>query len=111
MLLGLRAIGSALRQVFSRFALSLGGNVTAVLLSVPVIGIVVLLASFGRSLSYVPLGVAVLVGALPNPASMGLQALAREMALGESPDLNDQWRGLREFWRIALRAWLFSTAV
>jgi hypothetical protein len=111
MMLGLRAIGSALRQVFSRFALSVGGNVTAVLFSIPAIALVVLVASFARSLSYIPLGIAVLVGVLPNPACMGLQALAKAMANGESPDLRDQWGDLRGFWRVALRAWLISTAV
>jgi hypothetical protein len=111
MILGLRAIGSALRQVFSRFALSVGGNVTAVVLSAPLIAIVVLLAPFARSVSAIPLGIAVLVGALPNPASMGLQTLAQELANGDSPDLRDQWRGLRELWRTTLRAWLISAVV
>jgi hypothetical protein len=111
MFLGLRAIGSALRQVFSRFALSLGGNVTAVVLSVPLIAVVFLLTSFSSSLSFIPLGVAVLVGVLPNPASIGLQTLANKLAYDQDPELNDQWRGLREFWRIALRAWLVSAAV
>jgi hypothetical protein len=111
MSLGLRAIGSALRQVFSRFGLSLGGNVIAIVLSLPIIVLVLLLASFSPSLSYVPLGVAVLAGILPNPACMGLQVIAREMAYSESPDFSDLWRGLRAFWRIALRVWLASTAV
>jgi hypothetical protein len=111
MAIGLRAVGSALRQVFSHFILSLGGNVTAIVLSLPIIVIVLLLATFSRSLSYVPLGIAVLVGMLPNPACMGLQTLARELAYGESPELSDQWRGLREYWRTALRAWLVSAAV
>jgi hypothetical protein len=111
MTLGLRAIGSAIRQLFSRFAMFLGGNVTAMVLSIPTVALVLLLATFARSLSYIPLGIAVLVGVLPNPASMGLQALAREMAHGESPDLSDQWKGLRDLWRIALKAWLISAVV
>jgi hypothetical protein len=111
MSLGLRAAGSALRQVFSRLALSVGGNVIAIALSLPIIALVLLLASFSPSLSYVPLGVAVLVGILPNPACMGLQAIAREMAQGESPDFKEFWQGLRAFWRIALNVWMVAAAV
>jgi hypothetical protein len=111
MLLGLRSIGSALHQVGARFTLSLGGNVTAIALSIPLLLVVFLLAFLFHSLSFVPFGVAVLVGVLPNPASMGLQSLAREMAYHRDPDLKDQWRGLRDYWRLALRTWLISTGV
>jgi hypothetical protein len=111
MILGLRAVGSAFRQVFSRFVLSLGGNVIAIVLALPVIVLVLLLATFSPSLSYVPLGVAVLVGVLPNPACMGLHIVAREMAYGEAPEFMDFRRGLREYWRVALRIWLVSAAI
>src|SRR5579872_232152 len=111
MLLGLTAIGSALRQVFSRFALLAGGNVTAMVLSIPLLAAVLLLTSFSSSLSFVPLGIAVFVGALPNPASMGLQVLTRDMAYDRSPDLYEQWPGLRRYWRVALKAWLISAGV
>jgi hypothetical protein len=111
MLFGLKAIGSALHQVGTRFILSLGGNVTAIALSTPLLGVVFLLAFLFHSLSFVPFGVAVLVGVLPNPASIGLQMLAREMAYDRFPELNDQWRGLRDYWRVALKAWLISTGI
>jgi hypothetical protein len=111
MLLGLRAIGSAFRQVGGRFMLSLGGNVTAIALSIPLLAAVFLLAFLFHSLSFVPFGVAVLVGVMPNPAAIGLQMLAREMAYDRFPELNDQWRGLRDYWRLALKAWLISAGI
>src|SRR5689334_3099856 len=108
MLLGLRAAGSACAQVFSRLALSFGGNLLAMLLSLPIVLVVILVAFAVHSLSVIPLGVAVLIGALPNPACMGLQTLARELAHGRDADLGEQWQALRTFWRVSLRAWLIS---
>jgi len=111
MRLGLRAVGSACAQVFSHLALSFGGNVLAMLLSLPIVLLVIVVAFVVHSLSVVPLGVAVLVGALPNPASMGLQALAREVAHGRSLDFGEQWQALRTYWRVGLRAWLIAAAI
>jgi hypothetical protein len=108
---GLKAIALAFRQIGGRFLLSLGANLTAVALSIPLLVIVLLAASLLRSLSVVPLGVAVLLGILPNPASTGLQAVTRELGRGASPDLHDQWPALRAYWRPALKTWLISAAV
>ena len=110
MRLGLRAVGSACSQVFSHLALSCGGNVLAILLSLPILLVLIVVAFFVHSLSVVPLGIAVLVGALPNPACMGLQTLARELAHGRASDFGEQWQALRTYWRVGLRAWLIGAA-
>lgn len=108
---GLRAVGSSCYQVFSHLARSFGANVLAMLLSLPLVLVSIVAASALHSLSLVPLGIAVLVGALPNPACMGLQTLARELAHGETADFGEQWQGLRMYWRVSLRAWLIAAAI
>ena len=111
MRLGIRAVGSSCYQVFSHLALSFGGNVLAMLLSLPIVLVTIVAAFFVHSLSLVPLGIALLVGALPNPACMGLQTLARELARGHTPDFGEQWQGLRMYWRVSLRAWSIAAAI
>jgi hypothetical protein len=111
MRLGLRAVGSACYRVFSHFAVSFGGNLLAMLLSLPVVLLLIVAAFFAHSLSVVPLGIAVLVGALPNPACMGLHTLGRELAHGETRNLGEQWQGVRTYWRVSLRAWLLAAAI
>jgi hypothetical protein len=111
MRLGFRAVGSSCYQVFSHLAQSFGGNLLAMLLSLPIVLVSIVVAFFVHSLSVVPLGIALLVGALPNPACMGLQTLARELARGQIPDFADQWQGLRTYWRVGLRAWLMAAAI
>ena len=111
MRLGLRAVGSACYQVFSHFTVSFAGNLLAMLLSLPIVLVLIVVAFVVHSLSVVPLGIAILVGALPNPACMGLQTLARELARGDSLNLGEQWQALRTYWRVSLRAWLIATAI
>jgi len=111
MRLGFRALGSACHQVFSHVAQSFGGNLLAMLLSLPIVLVSIVVAFFVHSLSVVPLGVAILVGALPNPACMGLQAFARELARRQVPEFGDQWQGLRTYWRVGLRAWLIAAPI
>lgn len=108
---GFRALWSACRQVFSHLTLSFGGNVLAMLLSLPIVAVVVVAAFFVHSLSVVPLGIAVLVGVLPNPACLGLQTIARELAGGNGAGFGEQWEAFRAHWRIGLRAWLIGAAV
>src|SRR5437763_5941610 len=105
MRLGLRAVGSACYQVFSHLAVSFGGNLLAMLLSLPIVLALIVVAFFAHSLSVVPLGIAILVGALPNPACMGLQTLARELARGDTPGLAGRWRGTPSTGRVSPRAW------
>lgn len=111
MRLGLRAVGSSCARVFSHLAVSFGGNLLAMLLSLPVVLAVIVVAFAVHSLSLVPLGVAVLVGALPNPAGMGLQMLGRELVRGRDADLREQWRAIRSYWRVGLRAWLIAAPI
>jgi hypothetical protein len=111
MRLGFRAVGSSCRQVFSHLAQSFGGNLLAMLLSLPIVLVSIIVAFSVHSLSVVPLGIAVLVGALPNPACMGLQTFARELARGQVPEFGDQWQGLRTYWRVGLRAWVMAAAI
>jgi hypothetical protein len=111
MRLGFRALGSACYQVFSHLTLSFGGNLLAMLLSLPIVLVLIVVAFFVHSLSVVPLGIAVLVGALPNPACMGLQTLARELARGQTAEFGEQWQGIRTYWRVSLRAWLMAATI
>jgi hypothetical protein len=111
MRLGFQAVGSSCYQVFSHLAQSFGANLLAMLLSLPIVLVSIVVAFFVHSLSVVPLGIALLVGALPNPACMGLQTLTRELARGHDSDFGDQWQGLRTYWRVALRAWLIAAAI
>ena len=108
---GIRAVGSSCYQVFSHLALSFGSNVLAMLLSLPIVLVSIVAAFVVHSLSLVPLAIALLVGALPNPACMGLQTLARELAHGDTADFGEQRRGLRMYWRVSLRAWSISAAI
>jgi hypothetical protein len=110
MRLGLRVLGSACSQVFSHLTVSFGGNLLAMLLSLPIVLLLIVVAFYVHSLSVVPLGIAVLVGALPNPACMGLQTLARELAHGHVPVFGEQWQALRTYWKVGLRAWLIAAA-
>jgi hypothetical protein len=111
MRLGVRAVGSSCYQVFSHLALSFGGNLLAMLLSLPIVLVSIVVAFYVHSLSVVPLGIALLVGALPNPACMGLQTLARELARGNTADFGEQRQGLRMYWRVSLRAWSIAAAI
>jgi hypothetical protein len=111
MRVGIRVVGSSCRQVFSHPGLSFGGNILAMLLSLPIVLVSIVAAFVTHSLSLVPLGIALLVGALPNPACMGLQTLARELARGQSADLGEQWQAIRTYWRVSLRAWLVAAAI
>ena len=111
MRLGFRAVGSACYQVFTHFAVSFGGNLLAMLLSLPIVLVLIVVAFFVHSLSVVPLGIAVLVGALPNPACMGLHTLTRELARGDTADFVEQRQGLRMYWRVSLRAWSIAAAI
>ena len=107
---GLRTVGSSCRQVFSHLALSFGANVLAMLFSLPIVLALVAVAFVVHSLSVVPLGIAVLVGVLPNPACLGLQTIARELACGHGAAFGEQWDAFRAHWRVGLRAWLIGAA-
>jgi hypothetical protein len=80
-------------------------------LSLPIVLVSIVVAFYVHSLSLVPLGIALLVGALPNPACMGLQTLTRELARGHPSNFAEQWQGLRTYWRVSLRAWLVAAAI
>ncbi|MGE5531998.1 MAG: hypothetical protein ACM3VW_07795 [Bacteroidota bacterium] len=107
----IRAVGSSCHQVFSHLGLSFVGNVLAMVLSLPIILALVVVAFYVHSLSVVPLGIAFLVGALPNPACMGLQMLARELGRGYTTNLREQWQGIRTYWRVSFRAWLVAAVI
>lgn len=106
--LGLRAIGSALAQVLTHVTASLLGNLVAILLSVPLIVAIGALAVGVKSFSLVPLGVAFLIGVLPNPCTAGVQVVAHELATGEVVTFGDYWKGLRRYARLATLVWLLS---
>jgi hypothetical protein len=108
---GLRSVGAALRQVSAHFAASVVANIAVTVLSLPVLFVLGIVAFGAGSASTIALGVAVIIGVLPNPMMCGLQLLARELAHGEIIMFSDQWDGLRQYWAVALRAWLVSLPV
>jgi uncharacterized membrane protein YesL len=110
-LFGLRAIGSAFRQVLTHVTASLLANVMAAVLSAPIILIAGAAAYGARSLSLIPIGVALLAGVLPNPCAAGLHAVAREFATSGYATFSEHWTGLREYFFPALKAWLLSLVV
>lgn len=111
MLLGLRAIGSAFRQILTHVTASLLANVMAAVLSAPIILAVGAVAYGTQSLSLIPLGVALLVVVLPNPCAAGLHAVAREFATSGYATFSEHWTGLRAYFYPALKAWLLSLAI
>lgn len=108
---GLRAVGSACRQVFTHLTLSFGANLLAMLFSLPIVLVLLVVAYLVHSLTVLPLGLAVLVGVLPNPACLGLQTIARELARGHGAEFGEQWEAFRAHWRVGVRAWLVGVAV
>ena len=109
--LAFRAVGSALAQVFSRVLLMLLGNLSAMVMSLPLLFLATFLSLLAGSLVVLPLWVALLVGVLPNPALAGPQLTARELAHGEPVDWSDQVAGWREYGLTALIAWLFAACI
>lgn len=110
MLRGLRVTGSALYQVSTHLGVLVVANLTAVVLSLPLVALVGVLSYLARSYSLIPLGIALLLGVFPNPAAAGLQLTARDLARKDIISLSDQWDGLRQFWLFALKTWLVSLA-
>lgn len=109
--MGLRAVGAAFAQVTSHFAISLIANLTAAVLSIPLVLLIGIGGYVTRSFGLLPLSIALLIGVLPNPVMAGVQAVARDLAHRETIYLSDQIDGLRRYWRIALKAWLFSVPI
>jgi hypothetical protein len=89
----------------------LGANLAAFVLSLPLIGLLGLIAYLFRSFSVLPIGVTVVVAILPNPAAAGLHFLAREYAHTEPVYAREQWDALRRYGVIALKAWLLSVPI
>lgn len=111
MILALRAIGSAIAQVYSHVTAFLVGNVIAIVLSLPLLLLLGLLAWATRSISIIPLGVAFLVGVLPNPCTGGVQFVAHELAGNQYVTWRDYVQGFRRYGRAALTMWLASVVV
>ncbi|HEX6508254.1 MAG TPA: hypothetical protein VF221_11530 [Chloroflexota bacterium] len=111
MRLGMRATGSALAQVATHFSASLLANLVAFVLSLPLFLAIGILAFGTRSYSLIPLGVALLIGVLPNPCTAGVHAVANGLASDGYTSASEHWRGLRRYARPAAVAWLLSVLV
>jgi uncharacterized membrane protein YesL len=64
-----------------------------------------------QSFSIIPIGVAFLVGVMPNPCTGGIQFVAHELADRGPITWDDYLRGLRAYVRPALALWLVSVGV
>ncbi len=109
--LALRALGSATAQVYSHVTAFLVGNLIAVILSLPLVLLIGLLAWTVRSFSIIPIGVAFLVGVMPNPCTGGVQCVAHELADKGPVTWHDYLGGLRRTIRPALVLWLVSVGI
>jgi uncharacterized membrane protein YesL len=110
-LLALRALGSAVTQLYRHAVVTLVSNVLSALLSLPIVALVIVAGILTHSVMLVPIGVAIFVGALPNPAAAASQYLAHLLAHGDFLTVADYKRGLKENFTFALRCWLLSAAV
>jgi hypothetical protein len=109
--LALQALGSAVAQVYSHVTAFLLGNLVAVVLSLPLVLLIGLLAWAARSFSIIPLGVAFLLGVMPNPCAGGIQFVAHELADKGPITWRDYLHGLRRTARPAFTLWLVSVAI
>jgi uncharacterized membrane protein YesL len=110
-LLGLRVVGSAFRQVLTHVTASVFSNLFAAVLSLPIVLIAGVGAYASRSFSLIPLGVAMLAGVLPNPFAAGLHTVAQELATAGYATFGEHWTGLRQHFLPALKTWLVSLAI
>ncbi len=104
-------MGSALYQIGTHVALSLGANISAIVLSLPVLVLLAVLAHFAGSLSIVPLGIVLFVAVLPNPMLAGLQTSSRSLLTGNHVSLRDTWLGLRTHWKTAALTWAVAVPI
>jgi hypothetical protein len=106
--LALVAVGSAMRQINSRWWARLLANLMAVLLSLPFVGLVLISTAFTHSVAVVTFLLVLVIGVLPNPAAAGVHYLSYELAQRQGIFLSDQWIGLRTFGGLAFKVWLLS---
>jgi hypothetical protein len=110
-ILALRALGSAIAQVYSHVTVFLIGSAIAAVLSLPLVLVIGLLAWAARSFSIIPLGIAFLIGVLPNPCTGGIQFIAHELAGHQFITWRDYLDGLRRYGPPALGLWLLSLGI
>ncbi|GAC1400002.1 MAG: hypothetical protein NVSMB52_13600 [Chloroflexota bacterium] len=111
MLLALRALASALSQVFSHLSVLFISNAIAIFLSFPTAALLTVAAYPSHSWSIIPVGIVFFVCVLPNPAIAGIQYVAWLLARGDDVGLQDLTIGLRRFTGGAAKCWLLSTPV
>lgn len=111
MILALRAVGSAIAQIYSHVTVFLVGNVIAIILSIPLLLLLGVLGWVTRSFSIIPLGIAFLIGVLPNPCTGGMQFVAHELAGRQYITWRDYLEGLQRYFQAALMLWLVSLGV
>jgi hypothetical protein len=85
-------------------------NLTASLLSLPILLGLGIAAGLMRSLGFGTVAIVLVAGVLPNPFTAGLQYLSYLMATQKGNFLSDQWDGLRVFAPVAVRVWLLALA-
>jgi hypothetical protein len=107
----LRALGSALGNIFSHFTLAVIASVVTLVFSLPLLVVLAGVAAATHLWGVMPVGTALLVGVLPNPAGAGMHYVASQFALHEDPGLHDQWVGLRRYARPALKCWMITLPV
>lgn len=108
--LGLRTLGTSVWQVGTHLTAAFVANVCAVLLSLPLL-LALSAIAHATSLSVLPLGVALLLGILPNPLLAGLQLASHAILTSDTLSIGEQWQGIRERWKLTLPASLIDLAI
>jgi uncharacterized membrane protein YesL len=109
--MALRAIGSAIAQVFTHVSAAILSNIASILLAIPLLIVLGILAYPTGSWSVIPIGSALLIGVLPNPAALVVQSVARELAHDEDISVRRQLRSIRPLVFPTLKCWLVSVFV
>ncbi|MBV9280917.1 MAG: hypothetical protein JOZ41_12620 [Chloroflexi bacterium] len=109
--LALRTAGASIRLVSGRFTTAVLVNLTATILSLPIVALVGVAAVAAHSVNVVLAGLVLLIVILPNPLAAGLHHVIHELARGEPVYLSEQFDGLRRYGLPALKAWLMSLPV
>jgi hypothetical protein len=107
----LLALGSALKDIFSHFTLAVLGSAITLVLSLPLLFVLAGVASATHSWGVMPIGIALLIGVLPNPAGAGMHYVAAQFARHEDPTLQDHWAGLRRYAGAATKCWVISLLI
>lgn len=95
----------------THLTVSLVSNLVGAVLSIPILILVLLLTRSFNGIVAIGAGITLLVTVLSNPVLGGVHVIARDLARREVVVTSDAWEGIREYWKVALRAYGISLPV